>query len=206
MASKYGGGNSKCQRCAKTVYMAEEVSAVGQKWHKLCFKCASCNKTLDSTTLADKDGEIYCKSCYGRNFGPKGYGFGGGAGVLNMEGPADTNVTFSAPAGPTPATPPVSSPLPVEKPESPAATPRRNLPADICPRCEKKVYMAEKIVGAGSSWHKMCFKCKLCNKTLDSTTCVDKNNELYCKGCYAKNFGPKGYGFGQGAGTLAHTQ
>ena len=27
-------------------------------------------------------GEIYCKSCYGAEFGPKGYGFGGGAGAL----------------------------------------------------------------------------------------------------------------------------
>ena len=27
-------------------------------------------------------GEIYCKTCHGKNFGPKGYGFGGGAGAL----------------------------------------------------------------------------------------------------------------------------
>lgn len=27
-------------------------------------------------------GEIFCKSCYGKNYGPKGYGFGGGAGAL----------------------------------------------------------------------------------------------------------------------------
>lgn len=32
-----------------------------QSWHKSCFRCAKCGKGLESTTLADKDGEIYCK-------------------------------------------------------------------------------------------------------------------------------------------------
>ena len=36
-----------------------------------------------------------------------------------------------------------------------------------CPKCGKTVYMAEEIVGAGSKWHKMCFKCTDCNKMLD---------------------------------------
>lgn len=34
---------------------------VPQSWHKHCFNCSSCNKKLDSTTVCDKDGQIYCK-------------------------------------------------------------------------------------------------------------------------------------------------
>lgn len=30
---------------------------------------------------------------------------------------------------------------------------------------------------------------------LDSTSCTDKDNTVYCKTCYAKQFGPKGYGY-----------
>lgn len=40
---------------------------------------------LDSTNVGDHGGDIFCKQCYGRKFGPKGYGFGGGAGTLSMD-------------------------------------------------------------------------------------------------------------------------
>lgn len=40
----------------------------------------TCNKMLDSTNCTEHDKELFCKNCHGRKFGPKGYGFGGGAG------------------------------------------------------------------------------------------------------------------------------
>ncbi|GLD74906.1 cysteine and glycine-rich protein 2 [Lates japonicus] len=56
------------------------------RWHlpKYLFPVV-CRKGLDSTTLAIHDQEIYCKSCYGKKYGPKGYGYGQGAGTLNMD-------------------------------------------------------------------------------------------------------------------------
>jgi len=46
----------------------------------------ACGKKVDSQSSADHQGELYCKSCHGRKFGPKGYGFAGGAGtMLSME-------------------------------------------------------------------------------------------------------------------------
>lgn len=40
---------------------AKRVFVCCQFWHKSCFRCASCGKGLESTTLADRDGEIFCK-------------------------------------------------------------------------------------------------------------------------------------------------
>merc|ERR1712223_1855357 len=75
----------KCPKCGKSVYAAEERIAGGHKWHKGCFKCSMCNKLLDSTNCAEHDGALFCKTCHGRKFGPKGYGFGGGAAGLTMD-------------------------------------------------------------------------------------------------------------------------
>lgn len=67
---------------------------------------------------------------------------------------------------------------------------------DTCTGCGKAVYAAELVLGAGNKYHKMCLKCCQCGKRLDSTNMVDRDFDLYCRGCYAKSFGPKGYGYG----------
>ena len=94
-----------CPRCDKNVYFAEEVKGLGNVYHKLCFSCSACRKLLDSGSITEHDGKMYCNSCYRsvsvrkplvsvqkikglifrKNFGPKGYGFGGGAGTLSMD-------------------------------------------------------------------------------------------------------------------------
>ncbi|CAB1346234.1 unnamed protein product [Coregonus sp. 'balchen'] len=80
-AQKFGGSD-KCGRCGESVYAAEKIVGAGKPWHKNCFRCAKCGKSLESTTQTEKDGEIYCKACYAKNFGPKGFGYGQGAGAL----------------------------------------------------------------------------------------------------------------------------
>eukprot|EP00794_Sanderia_malayensis_P018195 gene18195-20010_t len=182
---------SKCQRCDKSVYQAEERIGAGAKWHRHCFTCRDCNRSLDSNTVRERkeEKEIYCASCYGKKFGPKGYGYGGGAGALSMDAGKD---------------------------ESGQKWAKSNIPstgggrfvsagAEKCPKCGTSVYEAEKVMGAGRAWHKTCFSCSECSKKLDSTTCNDNEGKLYCKGCYGKNFGPKGFGFGGGAGALTNT-
>ena len=66
---------------------------------------------------------------------------------------------------------------------------------DICTGCGKAVYAAELVLGAGNKYHKLCLKCCQCAKRLDSSNMVDRDFDLYCRGCYSKLFGPKGYGY-----------
>lgn len=62
--------------CGKTVYFAERISAAGKDYHKLCFKCTTCKKKLEPGKFSEREGNLYCPSCYGAQFQPKGYGFG----------------------------------------------------------------------------------------------------------------------------------
>ncbi|KAK3103841.1 hypothetical protein FSP39_022365 [Pinctada imbricata] len=192
------GGTDGCPRCQKPVYFAEEVRAMGKKWHKLCLACAKCNKLLDSTTCNDHDGEVFCKACYGKSFGPKGYGFAGGASGLSMDTGvrnqiSTENVSHLAQAQ---AAPLVNG--------SNGAPPKKSWGGtDACPRCGKAVYFAEEARALGKKFHKLCLKCANCNKGLDSTTCTDHEDEIYCRTCHGKLFGPKGYGFAAGASGLS---
>lgn len=44
-----------------------------------------CNKLLDSTNACPHEAQLYCKQCHGRKYGPKGVGFGIGAGCLTTD-------------------------------------------------------------------------------------------------------------------------
>ncbi|NP_001158469.1 cysteine and glycine-rich protein 2 [Saccoglossus kowalevskii] len=193
------GGAPKCPRCSGSVYHAEEKIGAGASWHKMCFNCNLCHKMLDSSTLGEHDGEIYCKSCYGKKYGPKGYGFGGGAGTLSMDQGERLGNKPTQQTGPATAQAYTHCDVASDAPSKFGG-------ADRCPRCGHSVYQAEKMIGANSSWHKKCFSCAACNKGLDSTTVCDRDGEIFCKACYAKGFGPTGVGYGQGAGTLSTGQ
>ncbi|KAI6241624.1 LIM zinc-binding domain-containing protein [Aphelenchoides fujianensis] len=75
----------KCPKCGKSVYAAEQRLAGGYKFHQACFKCEMCNKLLDSTNVCEHEAQLFCRQCHGRKFGPKGVGFGQGAGALSMD-------------------------------------------------------------------------------------------------------------------------
>ncbi|SCZ94426.1 BZ3500_MvSof-1268-A1-R1_Chr12-2g03891 [Microbotryum saponariae] len=95
----------KCTYCGKSVYFAEarwkgdsrcplfhQIAAIRQVasnrhlarvnscpstiYHKTCLKCSSCSKTLEPGALLDHAGDPYCKACYGKAFGTRGYGVG----------------------------------------------------------------------------------------------------------------------------------
>ena len=66
-----------------------------------------------------------------------------------------------------------------------------------------RVFHAEQMFSRTQTYHKKCFSCNICKRPLDSVLACDApDKEIYCRGCYAKKFGAKGYGYAGGAGGL----
>ena len=205
-----------CERCKESGFHAEEIKAIEKSWHQQCFVCANhgCRKSLNSINVTERDGEAFCKSCYASLFGPKGYGYAMGAagsltlssglplssivpcsskrnesisnistawtsGTINEESIQCSELQFHSQR-------PFSSPSVsvIQKEGYQFATFQYG--GDICPRCNRKVYAAERVLGAGSEqpWHQTCFKCNNCNKLLDSVSVTTYKKEVYCKKCH----------------------
>lgn len=64
-----------------------------QLWHKKCFNCADCHRPLDSVLACDgPDREVYCKSCYAKKYGPKGFGYGHMPTLVSVNGESTINL------------------------------------------------------------------------------------------------------------------
>ncbi|XP_075048995.1 cysteine-rich protein 2-like isoform X2 [Mixophyes fleayi] len=186
---------SKCPKCEKTVYFAEKVTSLGKDWHKFCLKCEHCNKTLNPGGHAEHDGKPYChKPCYATLYGPKGVNIGG-AGSYIYKKPSEDK-----PVSPTQETPKLE--------EKKLSGPSKSLckassittftgEPNLCPRCEKKVFFAEKVTSLGKDWHRPCLRCERCSKTLTPGGHAEHDEKPYChKPCYGILFGPKGVNTG----------
>lgn len=55
-----------------------------------------------------------------------------------------------------------------------------------CPICNKAVYLLEKHVHKGKSYHKACFKCKRCHKSLLNISVEWLDSKCFCTGCLSR--------------------
>ena len=55
-------------------------------------KCETCNKKLEPGNFSDRDGKIYCKTCYNQAAGIAGYGYGNSQSSYKSYGQAESTL------------------------------------------------------------------------------------------------------------------
>ena len=53
--------DNKCKVCEKRVYEMEKIVNDSKIYHKTCFKCTHCKRTLNLGNYAGIEGRLYCK-------------------------------------------------------------------------------------------------------------------------------------------------
>jgi len=155
--------NSSCTKCSKTVYPEEQMrsgaSDDGGKpcvYHKACFRCSECGFSLELTNCSPERATLYCRKCY-ENRHVKG-----------------TTVAYQAKAATS------SGPSVVVETKR-----------DTCTKCSTTVYASD-LVRSGASdesgkpclYHKACFRCSVCNTSLELHTSAPEGATLYCRQHY----------------------
>ncbi|CAF2647931.1 unnamed protein product [Rotaria sp. Silwood2] len=75
---------------------------------------------------------------------------------------------------------------------------RSTVSAPLCGFCNKTVFPAEEVIGAGQKFHQLCLKCTLCNTLLNSSNLNGHDKKIYCISCYRRQFGPRAISYGLG--------
>jgi len=169
VASKFGGGGTKCEICAKTVYPAEMVSYEKKAYHQECFKCNTCTKKMspaDASKFTDDEGKetIFCRKCFGEG----GWNKKQAAVKKTDAAPKTYDNRFAKFGG----------------------------GGDKCVICAKTVYPAEKLSFEKNVFHIGCFKCSFegCSKGGKPITVNDAQYQkhddgtitVFCTKCFGE--------------------
>lgn len=193
-----------CSLCSKNVGLKDRRTACKKTWHEDCFVCGGskrdgCAKKLTLDAYTANEDQPYCRTCYGKLYGPKGY-IGGStmmstpAGtVTNFKNDRDYKVTDGdAYLQETKAKREQYLGQDSETAVTETFVPTVHYNEDfLCAKCFKPVGFNDRRAACKRTWHSDCFTCggtefDGCNKKLNLDNFTSHYNEPYCKACYSK--------------------
>lgn len=159
--------NPICPTCGKPVLFTERLTALGQVYHKLCFKCVNCGVIIGGGDYCDHNNKPLCPQCYEQLYGTR---------PNKAEYSAKGNYTIEENAR---ANRVVSK-------QAEALQSMFNKTREKCAECGKTVYPAELLTFHGKPYHKLCFKCTDCKRSIPQGEQYERDDMPYCKACYAR--------------------
>ncbi|XP_063718357.1 four and a half LIM domains protein 2-like [Symsagittifera roscoffensis] len=199
-----------CVKCyneefANTCFACKEIISVDQKdlafkdkhWHEKCFKCSECKKPLKDQSFGFQDGQLYCSECWDNNFAPKctkcQLPFKAGSMKLSWNGGEYHKECFCCAEcdkviGQEAFHPQEGKPYCEDCWE-------KNF-AIKCSKCSNPIKQGG-VTYKLEPYHKECFTCFECDKSLAGQRFTLKDDKPICPDCYGKLYAQKCFDCGE---------
>jgi len=180
---------NNCDECGKIIGIdSKDLSYKEKHWHESCFLCNKCRTSLVDKQFGSKADRIYCGPCYDAQFASRCDACGDvfKAGMKKMEYKTRqwhekcfTCCVCTNPIG-------TKSFIPKEH-DIYCAGCYEDKFATKCIKCSK-VITSGGVTYRNEPWHRECFTCTNCTKTLAGQRFTSREDKPYCADCFGELF------------------
>jgi len=180
---------NNCDECGKIIGIdSKDLSYKEKHWHEACFLCNKCRTSLVDKQFGSKADRIYCGPCYDAQFATRCDGCGDvfKAGMKKMEYKTRqwhekcfVCCTCKNPIG-------TKSFIPKEHDIYCAKCYEEKF-ATKCIKCSKVITQGG-VTYRNDPWHRECFTCTHCQKSLAGQRFTSRDDKPYCADCFGELF------------------
>ncbi|XP_045472471.1 uncharacterized protein LOC123679123 isoform X4 [Harmonia axyridis] len=178
-----------CEKCSRTIGIdSKDLSYKDKHWHEACFLCTTCGESLVDKQFGSKGERIYCGRCYDNQFASRCDGcneiFRAGTKKMEYKTRQWHEKCFCCCVCKVPIG--TQSFIPREQ-EIYCAKCYEEKFATRCIKCNK-VITSGGVTYKNEPWHRECFTCTHCSKSLAGERFTSREEKPYCAECFGELF------------------
>ncbi|XP_044752555.1 prickle planar cell polarity protein 3-B isoform X7 [Coccinella septempunctata] len=178
-----------CEKCSRTIGIdSKDLSYKDKHWHEACFLCTTCGESLVDKQFGSKGERIYCGRCYDNQFASRCDGcneiFRAGTKKMEYKTRQWHEKCFCCCVCKVPIG--TQSFIPREQ-EIYCAKCYEEKFATRCIKCNK-VITSGGVTYKNEPWHRECFTCTNCSKSLAGERFTSREDKPYCAECFGELF------------------
>ncbi|XP_044268377.1 paxillin homolog 1 isoform X1 [Tribolium madens] len=178
-----------CEKCSRIIGIdSKDLSYKDKHWHEACFLCTTCGESLVDRQFGSKGDRIYCGRCYDEQFASRCDGcheiFRAGTKKMEYKTRQWHEKCFCCCVCKVPIG--TQSFIPREQ-EIYCAKCYEEKFATRCIKCNK-VITSGGVTYKNEPWHRECFTCTHCSKSLAGERFTSRDEKPYCAECFGELF------------------
>ncbi|XP_057660959.1 zinc finger and SCAN domain-containing protein 12 isoform X1 [Diorhabda carinulata] len=178
-----------CEKCSRIIGIdSKDLSYKDKHWHEACFLCTTCGESLVDKQFGSKGDRIYCGNCYDQQFASRCDGcheiFRAGTKKMEYKTRQWHEKCFCCCVCKVPIG--TQSFIPREQ-EIYCAKCYEEKFATRCIKCNK-VITSGGVTYKNEPWHRECFTCTHCQRSLAGERFTSRDDKPYCAECFGELF------------------